>query len=197
MTQIHNIPPKGYGYGLGSRDYKRIAIGQAETIKKLEEKVKGLEDGRAAWKSRYLEQREKEDVVFGGYERQIKELRELPEKLLARIAELERQLWLREQQMAKRDERIAELEKATTWRSPETAPRDGMFLALIERDRGFGRKPKYVYPMQFSTHKDGIPNARFFYGFGAYRDELPEDGRGAESKLIGWLPLPQVKEDGK
>ena len=39
MTQIHNSPPKGYGCGLGSRDYKRIAIGQAETIKKLEKKI--------------------------------------------------------------------------------------------------------------------------------------------------------------
>jgi len=98
-----------------------------------------------------------------------------------------------------KDARIAELEKqlaeATQWRSPETAPRDGMFLALIERDRGFGRKPTYVYPMQFSTHKDGLPNERFFYGFGAYRDELPENGQGDESRFVGWLPLPQVKEE--
>ena len=99
-----------------------------------------------------------------------------------------------------KDVRIADLERqlaeATQWRSPETAPRDGMFLALIERDRGFGRKPKYVYPMQFSTHKDGLPNERFFYGFGAYRDELPENGQGDESRFVGWLPLPQVKEEG-
>lgn len=63
MTQIHNSPPKGYGCGIGSRDYKRIAIGQAETIKNLEAQVKALKKklelavfDKEGWEGEYREE---------------------------------------------------------------------------------------------------------------------------------------------